>query len=120
MAAKKKKSHVFGSFRHSTNLSRPASRQQPVRHLCQFHLVGHALLDFEVFVLDPGLVHLDALDRNNALLGREEPRVRRRVREEEPARVRSIRSVPVTQRYPMQGRRDTETRRTRTTRRPQR
>ena len=48
---------------------------------------GNVLVYFEVLVLDPSLVHLDALDRNNALLGREEPRVRRRVREEEPARV---------------------------------
>ena len=38
-----------------------------------------------MLVLDARLVDLDPLDGDNALLGREEPRVRRRVREQEPA-----------------------------------
>ena len=74
MAEKKKKSQVLGSMRHSLNLS---------PHACQ-PLLGSAgreyeLVELEVLVLDTRLVDLDALDGDDALLGRQEPRRRRRV-----------------------------------------
>lgn len=44
----------------------------------------HVLLNLEVLVLDTCLVHLDALDGDDALSGREEIGVCRGIREEEP------------------------------------
>ena len=69
MAEKKKKSHVFGSFRHSTNLSAAASA--PTMKVS--YKEGNALVELEVLVLDTSLVDLDALDGDDALLWRQEP-----------------------------------------------
>lgn len=84
MAAKKKNSHVFGSFRHSMNLRKVSRRQRRAARVIHSTAWRHSLVLLEVLVLDARLVHLDALDRDDALLGREEPRRRGRVGEEEP------------------------------------
>ena len=110
IAEKRKKSHVFGSWRHSLNLSRRNAHppcQSLAAHflsrercLKRFRERGcYALLALPVLVPDTGLVDPDTLDGDNALLGGEEPRVRGRIREEEPTyRAQSapvrLRSVP--------------------------
>ena len=94
MAAKKKKSHVFGSFRHSTNLGTPRHGRSVS---CTLTLAswladggnlhspnGNVLVYFEVLVLDACLVDFDALDRNDTFFWSKEPRRSRRVREKEP------------------------------------
>ncbi len=60
-------------------VSRPAS------HLgSELYKTRDVLVLLEALVLDACLVHLDALNSNDALLRREEPRRRGRVGEEEP------------------------------------
>lgn len=77
-AAKKARSQVLGSLTVSRNLGGDERRGG---------LEGrHGLFDFERLVFDAGLIHLDASDGGDALLRRQEPRIRRRIWEEEPDR----------------------------------
>ena len=103
MAEKKKKSHVFGSFKHSTNLETRPLSATGTRSTSLAIIIRrggrHVLVELEVLVLDASLVDLDALNRDDTLLGREEPRVGGRVGEEEPAYATSRVSICATRRH---------------------
>lgn len=63
MAEIKKNSQVFGSFKHSTNLT-----PQSAKEYGQDKKVQNALVEFEALILHTSLVDLDPLNCDDALL----------------------------------------------------